>query len=395
MDERDVSTQELIQILSDGPDVWNNWRADNPGVPIELVGVDLRDTDLRGVDFSKAALKGADFRRADLRKAIFRHADLENANFSNANLGAASLDHAVLYRATFHTANLTGAFLQDAHLKRANLYEADMRGATATKANFFDTNMRKAKLTGANLLGANFEWAVLSEADLSKTQLVGANLSRVHLVEANLSDADMTGCRLYGVSAWNVELDGTRQCDLTITRGDEPCITADRLEVAQFLYLLLNNDKIKDVIDPITGRVVLILGSFSQHHKSVLDKIRDDLRQRDRLPVMFDFEKPTCRDLTETISLLAHLARYIIVDVSGRSAVPQELQRVVEGLPSVPVKPLIHFAEEPYSLFEHFERYPWVLEFFRYKDSYDLTSNLKSQVIDPLESYLAKETPPR
>jgi len=39
----------------------------------------------------------------------------------------------------------------------------------------------------------------------------------------------------------------------------EPRITIDNIEVAQFIYLLLHNEKIRDVIDTITSKAVLIL----------------------------------------------------------------------------------------------------------------------------------------
>ena len=74
-------------------------------------------------------------------------------------------------------------------------------------------------------------------------------------------DADLTACHVYGVSAWGVNLEGAKQTDLVITPTDEPAITVDNLEVAQFIYLLLNNKKIRDVIDTITSKVVLILGA--------------------------------------------------------------------------------------------------------------------------------------
>jgi hypothetical protein len=35
---------------------------------------------------------------------------------------------------------------------------------------------------------------------------------------------------------------------LVITRGDEPEITVDNIEVAQFIYLMLKNQKVRDVI---------------------------------------------------------------------------------------------------------------------------------------------------
>ena len=46
------------------------------------------------------------------------------------------------------------------------------------------------------------------------------------------------------------------------------------------------------------------LGRFTPERKTVLDALRDELRQRNYLPIVFDFEKPASRDLTETISTL-------------------------------------------------------------------------------------------
>ena len=72
------------------------------------------------------------------------------------------------------------------------------------------------------------------------------------LSEANLSGADLTGCHVFGVSAWRLRLsEGTKRKNLVITRRDEPAITVDNIEVAQFIYLLLHNEKIRDAIDTI------------------------------------------------------------------------------------------------------------------------------------------------
>ena len=80
------------------------------------------------------------------------------------------------------------------------------------------------------------------------------------LVEAGLTGADLTGCRIYGVSAQCLKLEGAKQQYLVVTSYGEPEITVDNIEVAQFVYLLLHNEKIRDVIDTIGKKGVLLLG---------------------------------------------------------------------------------------------------------------------------------------
>lgn len=107
-----------------------------------------------------------------------------------------------------------------------------------------------------------------------------------------MAGATLTNCAVYGISAWDVQLEGATQLDLIVTLPHYPIITVDNLEVAQFIYLLLNNKKVRDVIDTITSKVVLILGRFTPERMAVLDAIKDELRNRNYSPVLFDFGKP-------------------------------------------------------------------------------------------------------
>lgn len=211
------------------------------------------------------------------------------------------------------------------------------------------------------------------------------DLGRAILAEANLSRANMTGCFVYAVSAWDVSLENTIQSNLVITRLNQPTITVDNLEVAQFIYLLLNNPKIREVINTITTKVVLILGRFTPERKAVLDALRDKLRSYGYLPILFDFDKPAIRDITETISTLAHLARFVIADITDAKSIPQELMSIVPNLPSVPVQSLILSSQHEYGMFEHFTRFSWVLPVYRYTDEVILMQTLQEKVIAPAE----------
>ena len=172
---------------------------------------------------------------------------------------------------------------------------------------------------------------------------------------------------------------------MVVTSFDEPEITVDNIEVAQFIYLLLRNDKIRQVIDTITSKIVLILGRFTPERKAVLDALRDELRRRDYLPILFDFDKPASRDITETISLLARMARFVLADITDAKSIPQELMVIVPDLPSVPVQPLLLRDSGEYGMFEHLKRYPWLLPIYHYETQDQLITVLGDQVIEPAE----------
>jgi hypothetical protein len=246
-------------------------------------------------------------------------------------------------------------------------------------------------LSRADLRGADLSSADLSEAILRGADLDGANLEKALLLQTNFEQANLTGCLIHGISVWDIALDsGTQQTNLIITPDNQPTITVDNLEVAQFVYLLLNNQRLRHVIDSISSKVVLILGRFSEERKAVLDALREELRRRDYLPILFDFDKPASRDLTETIQTLAGMARFVIADLTDARSLPQELGAIVPNLPSVPVQPLLLAGNREYAMFEHWRRFPWVLPEYRYGRTEDLLRGLSDQVIAPAEAKAAE-----
>ncbi len=322
------------------------------------------------VFYSQANLSGADHSGADLRETDLRGADLNGANLSEADLRGVDLS-----RANLSGANLSGANLSNAELRGINLSKTDL-----SATDFSGKDLSRAILREANLSGAH-----LSQANLSRVDLCGAKLNSAILVGTKLEQANLTGCSIHGVSVWNVQLEEALQSNLIITDSNEPVITVDNLKVAQFIYLLLTNKEIREVIDTITSKVVLILGRFTPERKSVLEALRDELRKRNYSPVLFDFEKPTNRDLTETISTLAHMARFVIADLTDAKSIPQELDRIIPDLPSVPIQPVLYASAQEYSMFEHFARYPWVLSIYHYHNTDMLLQSIQEHIIDPAE----------
>src|SRR5215471_3682832 len=169
--------------------------------------------------------------------------------------------------------------LTQADLTRANLSEANLSGADLTRADLSGAVLKGAKLWEANLSAANLSGAYLQRADLQSAILIGTDLT----------DADLTGCRIFGVSAWGLNLERTKQQNLVITQNDEPAITVDDIEVAQFVYLLLHNQRIRHVIDTIGKKGVLLLGRFTEGRIAVLERLREKLRDLGYVPMVFNF----------------------------------------------------------------------------------------------------------
>ena len=82
--------------------------------------------------------------------------------------------------------------------------------------------------------------------------LQGKPCTQCFFVQTNLTETTLTGCSIYGISVWNLKLEGAIQQNLNISNWlIEPAVTVDNLEVAQFVHLLLKNEKIRDFIDTI------------------------------------------------------------------------------------------------------------------------------------------------
>jgi uncharacterized protein YjbI with pentapeptide repeats len=377
-----------LELIKQGGKVWNRWRETASPRKIDLSGANLRKVDLRNVDFSWANLmetnlmetnlSWSNFTRANLRKASIRRAILREANLSWANLSWVDLRDSYLRRV-----NLRRADLSWANLKGANLREADLREANLSWADLREANLREADLREANLKEAYLSNTDFSEADLGEANLEEADLRGGRLFKANLSQTRLSGCHIYGISAWNVTLDeGTEQSDLVITDWDEPIITVDNLEVAQFFYLLLHNKKIRSVIDTISSQIVLILGGFVPERKTILDTIREELRERGYLPVFFDCQKPGTQNFLGMISILARMARFIIADFTGPKIVLQIVPHIVRTI-AVPVQPLLikGTGKEPVMISTLRRHHSSVLDTYWYTNSQDLLGFLEEKVI--------------
>ena len=371
-----MANKKLEKILREGGGTaWNEWRYVHRDRQINLRKAELSFTNLGGADLRCANLNSADFTSADLTKANLVGADLGSADFVGAhligaNLGVADLRGAYLRGANFTGANLTGANLTGAHIFDANLSEANLAGA---------------KLMGANLKGGNLAAAYLSGADLTGANLRGADLSLANLVGTRVNDAKLSDCKIYGISVWDLKGVPKDQSNLVITEEGEAVVTVDNLKLAQFVYLMLHNPNIREVIDTIGKKGVLILGRFGER-LAVLNALRQKLRERDFVPMVFDFERAESKDFTETVVTLAGMSAFIIADITQPRSVQQELTAVVPNY-MVPFAPIIQKGEEPYAMFVDLQnKYEkWVLDLLEYADVDQLLRVSDVAIIEPAE----------
>ena len=250
-----------------------------------------------------------------------------------------------IYKAFAEGLNLRNAVFEASHFEEGDFSRADFRGAT-----FRSTKFNKTILTGANLDGATF---------------VNCNLNRVNLVGASFCVKEITETVVYGIAAWDlVTSDEMKQSRLVIERthdlysdfiqqGKIPMMVDDN-ELAQFVYYLNDHKKIRDMLNILNDKGILLLGRFKDGGLERLYSVREWLQSKGYMAMIFDFARPDNLSLTETVITMAGLSKFIFVDLSGAS-VPAELQAILSQVK----KPVLAFGD-PYSLFPDLADQSWV-----------------------------------
>ena len=372
-----MANPEHLSILKEGLEVWSEWRKKNPEVQPDLFKADLSEVNLIEADLHRATLIAANLRGANLNGADLSYAELSGADLTEARLIGAHLGRA----------NLGGAHLTRAHLSGANFAAANLRGADLNGANLSGTDLRGANLIDARLIGVDLTQANLSGANLSSAFLQAANLTGTVLQSAVLMHTDLeaamlSGCLVYGIS-----------CGMSISRGlsSTALLSALKpnrqygwtiLQVAQFIYLLMSHEKLRNLITTIGEKAVLILGRFTER-KEVLDRMADKLRSLGYLPMTFDFDRPTDRDLTETIKVLAGLSRFVIADITNPRSVTLELQAAVPDY-MVPFVTILQRGQPAFGMFDDLPRkYHWALPLLEYNHGDTLLATFEQKVVNP------------
>jgi hypothetical protein len=90
--------------------------------------------------------------------------------------------------------------------------------------------------------------------------------------------------------------------------------------------------------------------------------------------------------MSETVKVLAGLAKFVLADVTDATEVRAELHNIVPNFPSLPVQPLVLAGKGEFvSLRTYLAKYPWVLPTFEYRDLDHLLASLDNPVIGAAE----------
>ncbi len=342
---------------------WSKWRKNNQVISPNLENANLNRIELLKYDFNNANFKGAQLKESKIFDCEFMSANLENVNLEKSYCAFSNFTNATLNKVNFNYAQLINLTMINCNCINSKFLNVSMMQNLAAGSNFSFSDFTGSKIVMTNLIDCN-----LQETKFINCYLNGSNLSR-----SNLNKSIIKNTTIYSVCAWDISTEESLQENLTITNHyNDMDITVDDLEIANFIYLISNNNKVANAIDNISTKVVLILGRFTPERLEILKHIKLVLKKKNYVPILFDFEKPGKKDLTETIGLIGRMSKFVVADLTDAKSIPQELSELIPNNPSLTIYPIISKDNREYSMFEHWKKYPWVKEIYKYKNKTEL-----------------------
>lgn len=231
-----MKIEEQIALLRDGTEKWNSWRKEHPNITPSLRNVDFVKEFSGDGFYDLPVFSNTDFSDTDFNMVSFRNCQFCDCCFDGAKITFADLVDSYFESCTFRNVNMRVTAIGDAAFNNCIFENSDLSYCSAEKTSFKGSSFKNTKL------------------------------EHISLVANDFSDTQLFDCNVYGISSWDLNLENSTQKDLIIT--------PDNIELAQFLYLIINNDKLRNVIDTITSKVVLIFGNFSEERKKILDETK-------------------------------------------------------------------------------------------------------------------------
>lgn len=151
---------------------WNQWRKENPDVPVILAEMDFADFHLSEANLAGACFFGCNFNGAELWGI-----NGEGADFTEATLERADLSDAILCDANFTAANLSYVDLSD----------ADLTDTIFCDAILDHSNIVGSSLKRSNLSNSRFHFAYLYNVNMDEVTLNGIDKANWNIKDVTCS----------------------------------------------------------------------------------------------------------------------------------------------------------------------------------------------------------------
>jgi len=125
------SKDELLELLTENVEDFNQYIEDNKENGIDMSELDLSGVNVEGavfinVDLSASSLADSNlvdvkFENSDLTSADFTHANLAECSFASSILNGTDFSYSVLDYCNFHEADMAGSIFQESDLTNSDL----------------------------------------------------------------------------------------------------------------------------------------------------------------------------------------------------------------------------------------------------------------------------------
>lgn len=197
--------------LKKGSSIWNLWRNNNPQISPDLSDINfITEFPNTNENYNLPKFINYNFKNSNFRKVSLRNITFINCNFDDSYL---------------HFSDLVDAYFESCSFNNVGMRVCKIGAATFSNCIFNNSDLSYSSAVEANFTGSTFN---------------NSKLEQMSLINCNFSESILTKCRIYGISSWDLITTNSKHSDLVITKEDQPTITVDKLELAQFIYMIIN-----------------------------------------------------------------------------------------------------------------------------------------------------------
>jgi len=208
-------------------------------VGANLSGKNFDNLNLQNAVFDKADLSNTSFKNANIDGARFAFANLDNSNL----LDRTDLHNVNLAGVDLSSTSLKGKDLSGANLSYVDLSSTSLKGKDLSGANLSYVDLSEHDLTGTNLIGTTLSYVKLSSTSLKGKDLSGANLSYIDLSEHDLTGTNLSDTILVGTDLSGRDLQYTQltNADFRFANLSESKLLDSQITNNNFDYATLND----------------------------------------------------------------------------------------------------------------------------------------------------------